>query len=89
MTKGKGRNRPNGRNKAPREVERPSAAPGPAEVGNSSVEEDDISFEGELQTETIGASEPDDPWVEHMKELARLVLAAYEIDPHRFDKIGK
>ena len=89
MTKGKGRNRPSGQNKAPREVERPSAAPGPAEVENSSVEEDDISVEEELQTETIGASEADDPWAEHMKDLARLVLAAYEIDPHRFDKIGK
>jgi hypothetical protein len=89
MTEGKGRNRPSGRNKAPREVERPSAAPGPTELGNSAVEEDDISAEDELQTETIGTCEPDDPWAEHMKDLARLVLAAYEIDPHRFDEIGK
>lgn len=89
MTRNKGRNRPIGRNKAPREVERPSAAPGPAELGNSSVEEDDISVEEELQTEIVGTSEADDPWVEHMKDLARLVLAAYEIDPHRFDKSGK
>ena len=89
MTESKGRNRPSGRNKAPREVERPSAAPGPAELGNSAVEEDDISAEEELQIEPIGTCEADDPWVEHMKDLARLVLAAYELDPHRFDEIVK
>ncbi len=89
MTKDKGRKRPSGRNKAPREVERPSAAPGPAEVGASPVEEDDISAEEELQTESVGTSETNDPWIEHMKNLDRLVLAAYEIDPHRFDEIGK
>ena len=28
----------------------------------------------------------EDPWLETMKDLARLVLAAYEADPHRFDE---
>lgn len=43
MMKEPGRDRLSARTKAPREVERPSAAPGPDEVANSSVEEDDIS----------------------------------------------
>ena len=28
-----------------------------------------------------------DLWLETMKDLARLVLAAYEADPHRFDDL--
>ncbi|MCY4557980.1 MAG: hypothetical protein OXF79_16765 [Chloroflexi bacterium] len=43
MKKERGRDWLSGRTEALREVERPSAAPGPDEVGNSSVEEDDIS----------------------------------------------
>ena len=29
----------------------------------------------------------EDLWLETMKDLARLVLAAYEADPHRFDDL--
>lgn len=89
MKERKGQNRPSGRKKAPREVKGPSAAPEPDEVVNSSVDRDDIPGEEELQSETIGTGEADDPWAEPMKDVARLVLAAYEIDPHRFDNIGK
>ena len=86
MAKEKDPKKPRKETTAPREGEKPSAAPGPDEAIHSSVEEDDIARGGELQTAKVGAAGAVDPWAGHMKDLARLVLAAYEIDPHRFDK---
>ena len=89
MAKEKSPRRAIAKDKAPREVEGSAAAPEPDEAEHSSVKGNDIREKEVLQTETVGAGGVDDPWVEPMKDLARLVLAAYEVDPHRFDGKGR
>ena len=87
MPKGKGRRRPTAQGKALGEIESSSAAPEPGESGISSVGEDDIPPEKGLQIDTEnGPGDEEDQWLETVKDLARLVLAAYEEDPHRFDE---
>ena len=98
--------KPGRKNRAPREVEGPSAAPGPGEGLISSVgANDNVRLESgqtvedaEVVEEVVdgmvdsvkeGSGKPasdEDPWLEPMMDIARLVLAAYEADPHRFDK---
>ena len=97
MEKKTGRSRPLGKAKALRDIEASSAVPRPDEVVSPSVDGDDDSIRAEGSQGGLGdvcaggcleiaAGEHEDPWLETMKDLARLVLAAYEADPHRFDE---
>ena len=96
MEKKTGRSRPLGKAKALRDIEGSSAVPRPAEVVSPSVDGDDsIRAEGSQRglgdvcaggCPEIADGEQEDPWLETMKDLARLVLAAYEADSHRFDE---
>lgn len=87
MATGKGRKRPTTKSKALGEIESSTAAPGQDEIGVSPVAENDMLAEDGLQIDQGNESDDDeDPWLETIKDLARLVLAAYEEDPHRFDE---
>ena len=93
MKNKKGRERPSENEKVPLEVEGQSTAPEPDENEISSVAGHDSDRAGDSQSELgeggtgrfVDSCE-EDPWLETMKDLARLVLAAYEADPHRFDE---
>ncbi len=84
MTEKTDRERSEENQRAPRDIEESNAAPGPIEAESSSVETDDKRRGGDLAMDSQGGDEQD-PWLEPMKDLARLVIAAFEADPHRFD----
>ena len=70
--------------KAPRQIEESNAAPGPDEAEISSVDADD-SVSAHDAPVVSGGSDKEDPWFEVMRDFARLVVGAFEADPHRFD----
>lgn len=60
-----------------------NATPGSLDEENSSADAHGIPVS---PTSASAVDEPgENPWSEVMKDLARLVVAAYEADPHRFD----
>lgn len=69
--------------KAPRTSLQSHATPGSLDEDIPSADLDGNPVEPGTAS-VVGASD-EDPWSEVMKDLARLVVAAYEADPHRFD----
>ena len=59
-----------------------NATPGSSEEENSSNDVHGIPVSP--ASASAGDSPGENPWSEVMKDLARLVVAAYESDPHRF-----
>ena len=68
---------------APRQIEESSTAPRLDEAESSSVHADD-SVNGDESPVLSCGEDQEDPWLDVMQDLARLVIGAYEADPHRF-----
>lgn len=69
---------------APRQIEESSTAPEPDEPESSLVDADDSVSADDLPVSS-GGSDEENPWLEVMRDFARLVVGAFEADPHRFD----
>ena len=83
MAKEKDRLRSEEKGKAPREIDGSYAAPRASESDSSSVGSDDSVSSVVLPTEDalpVG----EDPWLEVLQDLARLVIETHRSDPRRF-----
>ena len=68
---------------APRQIEESSTAPRLDEAESPSVDADD-SVKGDESPVLSCGDDEEDPWLDVMQDLARLVIGAFEADPHRF-----